>query len=131
MRWKRLPATLAGLTICVASVSHAVAEKVRGTETCTAGSWDRTINGKKYTCATKCTTPVTDTTCNPNCSTTVYNEVTYKDCTEKAAGGRRPGIDFRAPPPAGLLETDPGTGGGGRPGATGPVRPTAPAQRLQ
>ena len=66
--------------------SRAVAEPVKGTETCTAEKNNRTINGKKYVCSTKCTTPVTNTTCkNGACSTSVYNEVTYKDCEEAPA----------------------------------------------
>jgi hypothetical protein len=82
------------------SGSEAFAEKVRGTETCTAEKNERTINGKKYICGTKCTTPVTDTTCNPNCSTTVHNEVTYKDCEEKAAaisGGAKGAMQPKLP----------------------------------
>jgi hypothetical protein len=119
------PAALACVAWLALPAADAAAEKVRGKETCTAGSYSRTIGGKKYTCATKCTTPVTDTTCNPNCSTTVSNEVTYKDCSEAASV--RPRDTFVAPPTGGILEVDPGLGGGGRTSPTGPVRPPAPA----
>ncbi|MBX6324234.1 MAG: hypothetical protein IRY94_20670 [Rhodospirillaceae bacterium] len=83
-------AMLAGVLVLTLAASDAAAEKVRGKESCVAEKNDRTINGKKYTCSTKCTTPVTDTTCTGGaCSTTVYNEVTYKDCEEKAVKGVR------------------------------------------
>jgi hypothetical protein len=129
-RRKHVTAALACLALLVLSGSYAAAEKVKGTETCTSGSYARTIGGKKYTCATKCTTPVTDTVCNPNCSTTVYNEVAYKDCTETAQI-KRPLGTFGVVPPASILEQ-----GGGGLGPQGPARPgtrapaAAPAGRI-
>jgi hypothetical protein len=75
------------------SMPYAMAEKVRGTETCTVGDNERTIGGKKYNCRMKCSTPVTDTTCsNGACQTTVSIEHKYSDCTEKAAK-----TQFKAP----------------------------------
>lgn len=100
-------AMLACAGVFALSAPDAVAEKVRGTETCTNQPTDRTINGKKYTCATKCTTPVTDTTCQGGaCQTTVYNEVTYKDCEEKAAMGGKVLQQMTIEP--GVLTLDPG-----------------------
>jgi hypothetical protein len=115
---------------CVAALalpaSNAAAEKVRGTETCTTGSYPRTIGGKKYTCTSKCTTPITDTVCNPNCSSTVSIETNYKDCS--LAASTQSIRDQIRVPSGGLLEVSPETGGGGRPGPKGqPVRPAAPA----
>jgi len=104
----------------------AVAEKIRGTPNCTTGSYPRTIGGKAHTCTSKCTTSVTETTCNPNCSTTNSIDISYGGCTENAAS-RPPRTHLGTVPPANILETDRGFEGGGRPGPTGqPVRPTAP-----
>lgn len=126
MKRKFISAALACFAWLALPAADAAAEKVRGTETCTTGSYPRTIGGKKHTCTSKCTTPVVDTVCNPNCSSTTSIETTYKDCTENAAV--KPGGTFGFTPPAGILEISPETGGGGRPGPTGqPVRPAAPA----
>jgi hypothetical protein len=114
-----------GLAVLVLGAGGALAEKVKGTETCTSGSYARKIGGKDYTCATKCTTPVTDTTCSPSgaCSTTVYNEVSYKDCTEKAASTHpNTGVTgFGTFPSGGLLDDGGGGTGGGRPSPVGPA----------
>jgi hypothetical protein len=104
-----------------------LAEKVRGTKTCTAGSYSRTIGGKAHTCTSKCTTPVTETTCNPNCSSTVSIETSYEGCTANATAPSNQ--NFGAFPSGGLLATDGGgLQGGGRPGAVGQaVRPPVAA----
>jgi hypothetical protein len=126
MKRQFISAALACFAWLALPAADAAAEKVRGTETCTTGSYSRTIGGKKHTCTTKCTTPVTETTCNPNCSTTVSNEITYKDCTQDASI-QRPLHSILSTPAAGILDVAPETGGGGRPSPTGTVRPTAPA----
>jgi hypothetical protein len=117
---------LAGLT-----GTTALAEKVRGQQTCTTGSYPRTIGGKAHTCTSKCTTPVTETTCNPNCSTTVSNEISYGGCTANATAPSNQ--NFGALPSGGLLATDGGgSQGGGRPGAIGqPIRPAVAAPKFQ
>jgi hypothetical protein len=117
---------VAVLMLVGAAGTAAVAEKIRGTPSCTTGSYPRTIGGKAHTCTSKCTTSVTETTCNPNCSTTVSTETSYGGCTADAAS-RPPRTHLGTVPPAGILETDRGgSGGGGRPGATGqPLRPPA------
>ena len=108
----------------------AVAEKVRGQQTCTTGSYPRTIGGKAHTCTSKCTTPVTETTCSPSgaCSSTVSNEISYGGCTANATAPSR-NQNVLAVPSGGLLTTDGGgSQGGGRPGAVGqPVRPATAA----
>jgi hypothetical protein len=113
-----------GVAVLVLGTGGALAEKIRGTETCTSGSYARKIGGKDYTCATKCSTPVTDTTCTGGaCSTTVSNEVTYKDCSEKAAS-THPSIGvtgFGTVPSAGLLDEGGGGTGGSRPSPVGPA----------
>jgi hypothetical protein len=126
MKRNFISAALACFALLALPAADAFAEKVRGTETCTTGNYPRTIGGKKYNCTSKCTTPVTDTVCNPNCSSTVSIETNYKDCSLAASTqGIRDQIRI---PQGGLLEVSPETGGGGRPGATGqPVRPAAPA----
>jgi hypothetical protein len=129
MPWKSTRNVLLASALLIWQVPAAVAEKVRGKETCTSGSYDRTIGGKKYTCATKCTTPVTDTTCTGGaCSTTVSNEVTYKDCSEKAAT-QRPRDAVRAPPPAGILDTSRPEGGTGPRPVGQPPKAVAPVLR--
>jgi hypothetical protein len=113
-----------GLAVLVLGTGGAIAEKVKGTETCTSGSYARKIGGKDYTCSTKCTTPVTDTTCSPSgaCSTTVYNEVSYKDCTEKAASTRpNTGVTGVGKTPSVGLSDGGGGTGGGRPRPVGPA----------
>lgn len=126
----RIPAILASLTLVVLTFSSANAEKVKGTETCTSGSYPRTIGNKPHTCTKKCTTPVTVTTCTgpgkKNCSTSAYNEIRYEGCTANAES-QPPRHTFGVTPPAGILETMPLESGGGRPSPTGqPVRPVAP-----
>jgi hypothetical protein len=108
----------------------AFAEKIRGTPSCTTGSYPRTIGGKAHTCTSKCTTSVTETTCNPNCSTTVSTETSYGGCTADAAA---PGRNLNTVLPQGnILEVDGGFGGGGRPSPAGQVRPpAATAPKLQ
>ena len=119
--------------LVLGQASAALAEKVRGTQTCTSGSYPRTIGGKKYTCGTKCTTPVTNTTCTPGgaCSTTVSNEIECKDCEAAATSTKFDGI--RAPITGGLLDTRWSDGGGRGPSPTGtvaqPPRAAAPVLR--
>lgn len=128
----RIPAILASLALVVLTISDAAAEKVKGTETCTNGSYARNIGGKAHTCTTKCSTPVTVTTClgpgRTRCSSSTYNEVRYEGCTADAA--KPPRATIGVTPPAGILETMP-LEGGGRPSPTGqPVRPATPPSRV-
>ena len=130
----RISAILASLTQVVLTVSSANAEKVKGTETCTAGSYARNIGGKAHTCTKKCTTPVTVTTClgpgRTRCSSSTYNEIRYEGCTQDAQS-QPPRPTLGVTPPAGILETMPLDGGGGRPSPTGqPVRPVAPPVQM-
>ncbi len=126
MRRNGMTLTIAWFALLALPAADAGAEQVRGPETCTSGSYARTIGGKKFVCATKCTTTVTTTTCNPNCSTTVVNEVRYQDCMAETAT-KPPTRNYGVKPPHGILETDSGGWGGGGPGPAGqPVRPPAP-----
>jgi hypothetical protein len=103
----------------------AVAEKVRGTQTCETGKFAHKIGGKDHTCTSKCTTPVTDTTCTGGaCSTTVSIETSWGGCTADATGPGR-NTNFGTIPQGNILEVDGGFGGGGRPSPTGQVRPPA------
>src|SRR5262245_22908421 len=77
------------LMLTGSAATTALAEKVRGTTTCETGSFSRTIGGKAHTCTSKCTTPVTTTTCNPNCPSSVSIETTYGGCTANATGPSR------------------------------------------